>query len=102
MRADPKKLRAMWEWPVPDSVKALRGFLGLTRYYRRFIREYGGIASPLTDLLKKDGIRGSKEVENFFTKLKQAMVNPQVLTLPNFTLPFEIECDASKKAMETV
>jgi len=74
------KIEAMIKWPVPTTVTELRGFLGLTGYYRKFVHHYGLIAYPLTQLLRK--------------KQFQWTTTP-VLALPNFAEQFIIETDAS-------
>ena len=51
---DPRKIAAMEAWLIPTSLKALKGFLGLTGYYRKFIKNYRQIATPLTALLRKN------------------------------------------------
>ncbi|MCI43430.1 hypothetical protein A2U01_0064667, partial [Trifolium medium] len=92
---DKDKVQAVLNWPTLINVKQLRGFLGLTGYYRRFIQSYPKIASPLTDLLKKEAYKWDDKAEQAFQQLKLAMTTAPVLALPNFKLPFILETDAS-------
>ena len=94
VKVDPAKVRSILEWPIPTSVKGVRGFLGLTGYYRKFIQDYGKMARPLTELTKKEGFKWGAEALAAFENLKRALTSAPVLTLPDFSQPFQIECDA--------
>ncbi|KAA0047919.1 hypothetical protein IC582_025973 [Cucumis melo] len=60
IEVDGEKVTAMVNWPQPRDVSELRGFLGLSRYYQRFVKAYGNIAAPLTKLLQKNGFKWDK------------------------------------------
>lgn len=67
------KVATMLEWPIPKNVKSLMNFLGLTRYYRKFVRHYGSIMTPLTESLRKDAFVWTEEATRAFENLKQVV-----------------------------
>lgn len=92
----------MLDWPVPTSPTILRGFLGLTEFYMKFIKGYATMASPLTSLLQKDNFLWSQAAELAFWTLKTMMTQAPVLSTPNFSIPFTIETGASTSAIGAV
>jgi hypothetical protein len=78
------------------NIKELGSFLGLVGYYRKFIKNFGVISRPLSNLLKKNTVYvWTQEHDSSFTTLKQALISALVLALPDFEHPFIIETDAS-------
>jgi hypothetical protein len=93
---DPSKTEVMLAWPQPRNVTELRGILGLTGYYIKFVKDYGLLAKPLTRLLQKQQVfRWNEDAQGAFDKVKQAMASTPVLALPRFDLPFTVETEAS-------
>jgi hypothetical protein len=92
----PSKMKTVADWPTPQSVKDLRSFLSLARYYRKFVKHFAIIARPLTDLIRKNSIFVWTPEQNVaFQALKNALIEALVLALPNFPKSFSIETDAS-------
>jgi hypothetical protein len=91
---DPQKIAAVKDWPVSKTITQLRGFLGLARYYRRFVKDFGIICRPLHDMLKKNSFSWSNEKTQAFNTLKTKLTSAPVMALPNFSIPFVLETDA--------
>ncbi|XP_057770708.1 uncharacterized protein LOC130990498 [Salvia miltiorrhiza] len=103
IKMDRKKVQAVLDWPVPSKVAEMRSFLGLANYYRRFIEGYSKIANPLTDLLKKDVVwKWTEACQCAFDELKHKLSTEPVLRLPIFDEPFEVQVDASDRAIRGV
>jgi len=94
VKVDPHKITDMKNWFVPTSLKSLQGFLGFIDYYRKFVKDYGKIPTPLTMLLKKNAFQWSPQAKASFLKLKDAMCTTSVLVMPNFSKTFVIETNA--------
>jgi len=99
---DPQKTTAIFHWPTPTNVTEVRAFLGLTGYYRKFVKRYGIIAKPLTNLLRHKNFQWTEQAQEAFDALKVAMTSTPVLTLPNFNTPFIVETDARGEGIGAV
>ncbi len=98
VRPEVSKLQAVEGFPVPTTKKAVRAFLGLTGYYRRFIPDFASVAAPLTDLTRKNvpnHVPWNSTCNRAFQELKRRLCNAPVLQSPDFTQPFVIQTDAS-------
>ena len=80
----------------------MRGFLGLTGYYRNFVNNYGRIEAPLITLLKKEEFSWTPEATKAFEHLKKVMCLASVLAMQDFTKTFIVECDAIGNGIDVV
>jgi len=100
---DSRKIDVIKTWPIPTNVSEVRSFLGMASYYRKFVKNFATIATPLTDLLHKDNEFHWKQAEiEAFEQLKYALMTAPVLVLPDSTKLFIVTTDTSDYAIGTV
>ena len=100
LEVDPNKIAIIRRVPPPQKVRDVRSFLGLARYYRRFIKDFSKLASPLFGLLGKD--IEFIWLENYYEALdtlNSKLVTDPILRGQNWALPFHIHIHASKKVI---
>ena len=103
LKVDDEKVSAITGYPKPTSVKQLRRFLGMAGWYRRFIENYASITVPLTELLRKGkGFNWNVDAQKSFDELKLRLSTAPVLTNPDYSKPFILQCDASKLGVGAV
>ena len=90
------------EWLTPKTLTELRGFLGICTYYRKFVKGFSQLCAPLTDLTKKGAIKWSEEAQATMEKMKKVISTCPVLALPDFGIPFTLDCDASGEGIGVV
>ncbi|WVZ97975.1 hypothetical protein U9M48_043470 [Paspalum notatum var. saurae] len=100
---DPNKIEAVSNWKTPCNVTEIRSFLGLSKYYRRFIENFSKIAKPMTKLPKdKVSFEWNDKCEKSFQCLKDKLTTTLVLTLPDLQKDFVVYCDASRQGLGCV
>ena len=93
---DPKKIKAITDWPRPTSVTEIRSFLGLAGYYRRFVEGFSRIVAPMTKLTQKNvRFEWNEKCEDSFQELKRRLISAPVLALPVSGKEYVIYSDAS-------
>jgi hypothetical protein len=97
---DPEKTKAIMEWTVPKDVADIRSFMGITRYYHRFIEGFSKIAYPITSLQKKGTkFNWSEKCQDSFNKLKGLLTTAPILKVADPDKDFMVCVDASKEGL---
>nr|GFA94663.1 reverse transcriptase domain-containing protein [Tanacetum cinerariifolium] len=103
LEVEKAKINMIAKLPPPTKVKSVRSFLGHAGFYRRFIKDFSKISSPMTKLLKKDSVFNfDEECNKAFETLKEKLTNAPIMVSLNWSLPFELMCDARNFAIGAV
>ena len=105
VRPEPSKIAAVRSFKRPQTKKHVRAFLGVAGYYRKFIPNFASIATPLTDLIRKDcpnRVVWTPRCEIAFQNLKKQLCSDPVLRSPDFTKQFIVQTDASDRGVGAV
>ena len=99
IKVDASKTDAINKWPAPKSKKELQRFIGMCNWYRRHIKNFSTIASPMTELLKLKKFAWDDNANESFNKLKQVLITPPILRPPRWDLAMIVQCDASNEGI---
>lgn len=103
LQADPDRVKAISDFPVPKTIRQIRSFMGMAGWYQRYISNFSSIAAPITDLLAgKAKFEWTTNAQLAFGTLKDKLMSAPVLAHPDFKRPFYIQCDASSTGIGAV
>lgn len=98
--ASPQKIEIIKDYPVPKNVEELKQTLGLFNGFKKFIKNYSAIASPLYYLLKKNGsFQWTQSCADSFQQLKDSLVNSSALAFPRYDREFRLAVDSCSKGI---
>ena len=97
LKADPDKITAITEMPVPEDITALQRFLGMINYLGKFVPNLSELSAPLNQLTRKDTVWcWLKQHQDAYDTLKRCISSPPVLSYYNVDQPVTLTCDASQ------
>ncbi|KAL4283698.1 hypothetical protein GQ457_16G022380 [Hibiscus cannabinus] len=103
MEVNKEKIEVISKLPLPTKVKGIRSFLGHAGFYQRFIEDFSKITKPLCSLLEQGRqFKFNEDCTKAFNLLKQKLASAPIVEPPDWTLPFELMCDASDYAVGVV
>lgn len=95
IRTDPDKISTIQGWTTLKTAKQLKSFLGLSSYYRRYVKYFENISRPLHKICIGKGLNWTEQDQDAFERLKQSPISPPVLTYPTEGTKFILDTDAS-------
>lgn len=102
LAVDPSKVSAIQSWPIPSTISEARSFHGLASFYRRFVPNFSTLMAPLTNCFRDGTFTWSPATTDAFNVIKDKLSSAPILALPDFSLAFELHCDASKAGIGAV
>ncbi|GKA84735.1 RNA-directed DNA polymerase [Tanacetum coccineum] len=102
IQVDERKVQAIRDWPVPQTIQQVRSFHGLASFYWRFVKNFNTLVAPMTEITKLRQFVSNPQAQTAFEELKKQLSSTPVLALPCFNEVFEVECDASGVGIEAV